>query len=339
MIEGRSGMDNHVFVIAEAGVNHNGSLRLAKEMVDEAKKAGADAIKFQTFKAEKLVSDTAPKAEYQKKLTGEQESQLDMLKKLELSFEEFSELSDYCHRQKIMFLSTPFDQESLTFLDTVIKIPLIKIPSGEITNRPLLEQIRECHKPVILSTGMCTLEEIQEALDVLGDEIKISILHCTTDYPAAFDTLNLRVIPALREKFQKEIGYSDHSKGIEASIAAVALGARIIEKHFTLDRKMKGPDHKASLEPSELQKMTGAIRNVEMALGNGIKHPMEKEMENAKVARKSIVASTRIFKGEVFDEKNLSVKRPGTGISPMRWHDVIGQMAKRDFEKDEMIEL
>lgn len=332
-------MANHVFIIAEAGVNHNGSLKLAKKMVDEAKKAGADAIKFQTFKAEKLVSDIAPKAEYQKRLTGEQESQLDMLKKLELSFEEFSELNEYCSRQKIMFLSTPFDEESLIFLDTVIKMPLIKIPSGEITNRPLLEQIRECHKPVILSTGMCTLEEIQDAVDVLGDETKISILHCTTDYPAAFDTLNLKVIPFFQEKFRKEIGYSDHSKGIEASIAAVALGACIIEKHFTLDRKMKGPDHKASLEPNELQKMIEAIRNIEMALGNGIKHPMEKEMENAKVARKSIVASTKIFKGEVFDEKKLAVKRPGTGISPMRWYDVIGQTAKRNFEKDEMIEI
>lgn len=327
-------------IIAEAGVNHNGDIDLAKRMVLEAKKSGVDIIKFQTAKIDLLVSKNAEKANYQKKTTGSQEKQYDMIKKLLLTFEQFRELNDYCKENGITFLSTPFDLVSIDFLDD-LNIPFWKVPSGEITNLPYLMKIAKTHKPVIMSTGMSTLEEIEAAMKVLreNESGEITLLHCTTEYPAPFEDVNLKAMHTLSEKFNVSVGYSDHTRGIEIPIAAVALGAKVIEKHFTLDRNMAGPDHKASLEPNELKAMVDAIRNIESALGNGIKQPANSEMKNKAVARKSIIAKRDIKEGDIFTEENLTVKRPGDGISPMRWFDVLGNTAIRDFQEDELIEL
>ncbi len=330
---------NKTLIIAEAGVNHNGDINIAKRLVDEAKKAGADIVKFQTFVPELLSSKKTKMANYQKKNLGEEDSQLNMLRKLALSFDSFVELSDYCKKIGIKFLSTPFDLQSISFLDNLQDI--WKIPSGEITNYPYLVEIAKTNKPVILSTGMCSMEEIEESLNVLRDHgsEKISILHCNTQYPTPYCDVNLKAMNTLKDKFGVKVGYSDHTLGIEVPIAAVALGAEIIEKHFTLDRSMDGPDHKASLEPKELADMVRAIRNIEKALGDGEKCVTESERANLSVARKSIVAKIDIKKGEIFSDHNLTTKRPGTGISPMKWNSVIGTVAIRDFQKDELIEL
>ena len=330
---------NKTLIIAEAGVNHNGDINIAKRLVDEAKKAGADIVKFQTFVPELLSSKKTKMANYQKKNLGEEDSQLNMLRKLALSFDSFVELSDYCKKIGIKFLSTPFDLQSISFLDNLQDI--WKIPSGELTNYPYLVEIAKTNKPVILSTGMCSMEEIEESLNVLRDHgsEKISILHCNTQYPTPYCDVNLKAMNTLKDKFGVKVGYSDHTLGIEVPIAAVALGAEIIEKHFTLDRSMYGPDHKASLEPKELADMVRAIRNIEKALGDGEKRVTESERANLSVARKSIVAKIDIKKGEIFSDHNLTTKRPGTGISPMKWNSVIGTVAIRDFQKDELIEL
>lgn len=328
-----------VYIIAEAGVNHNGSFDLACKLVDAAKEAGVDCIKFQTFKSENLVSRTAQKAEYQKEMTGDS-SQRDMLKKLELSFSDFSRLKAYCEKKEICFLSTPFDFDSIDFLNS-IDMPFWKIPSGEVTNLPYLLALAKTGKPVVMSTGMCTLQEIRDAIDVLNENgIKeIKLLHCNTEYPTPFEDVNLKAMETMRKEFHLEVGYSDHTKGIEVPVAAVALGATIIEKHFTLDRNMEGPDHKASLEPQELTEMVKCIRNIEKAIGTGEKTPSPSEKKNIAVARKSIVAKTKIKTGDVFTEQNITAKRPGTGLSPMKWFDVLGKTALRDFEEDELIEI
>ena len=329
------------FIIAEAGVNHNGSLDLAKKMIDAAVEAGADAVKFQTFKAEKVVSRYAPKAEYQKKTTTADESQLEMIKKLELDAAAHQTLIDYCKKKNIRFLSTPFDLESIDLLNE-LGLDIFKIPSGEITNLPYLRKIGALKKEVILSTGMAYLGEIKDVLDVLtgaGTKLKdITVLHCNTEYPTPFEDVNLRAMLTIKADFPGiQVGYSDHTLGVEVPIAAVAMGATIIEKHFTLDKNLPGPDHKASLEPHELKAMVRSIRNIEKALGSGIKNPSPSELKNKPIARKSIVAAINIRKGEPFTEKNLTVKRPGTGISPMRWDEVIGQVAQKNYEKDELI--
>nr|WP_297705531.1 N-acetylneuraminate synthase [uncultured Butyrivibrio sp.] len=328
-----------VYIIAEAGVNHNGSYELACRLVDAAKTAGADCIKFQTFKTKNLVSDNAKKAEYQRKITGDG-SQSDMLRKLELSYDEFLGLKEYCGKVGITFLSTPFDLDSIAFLNS-IDMPFWKIPSGEITNYPYLVAIARTGKPVVMSTGMCNMKEIEDAISVLRDNgaNDIKLLHCNTEYPTPYEDVNLKVMKTMNEAFKVEVGYSDHTNGIEVPIAAVALGATVIEKHFTLDRNMEGPDHKASLEPDELAAMVTSIRNIEKAMGNGIKEPSNSEVKNIKAARKSIVAKRNIKAGEVLDERNLTTKRPGTGISPMRWNEVIGTRAIRDFDEDESIEV
>ena len=327
-------------IIAEAGVNHNGNLDLALKMIDVAKKVGIDIIKFQTGIPEKLVSRYAEKANYQKETTGAGESQLDMIRKLCLKFDDFIELKGYCDKTGICFLSTPFDLESIVFLNS-IEMPFWKIPSGEVTNYPYLVALAKTGKPVVMSTGMCEMDEIGAAIEVLrGNGTKdIKLLHCNTEYPTPFEDVNLRAMQMMRETFGLEVGYSDHTPGIEVPIAAVAMGATIIEKHFTLDRNMEGPDHKASLEPDELAAMVRAIRNVEAALGTGIKEPSKSEKKNIAIARKSIVAAKNIQKGEILTEDNLTTKRPGSGISPMRWSEVIGTKAIRDFEEDELIEL
>lgn len=329
-----------VFIIAEAGVNHNGSLDLAKKLVDAAAAAKADAVKFQTFIPEKVISVFAEKAEYQKTSTGAEESQLDMVRKLWLSYDSFRELADYCREKGIQFLSTPFDLPSLDFLLS-LDMPVIKVPSGEITNLPLLLAVAKSGKPVILSTGMSELREVAFARDALLENgcPSVSLLHCNTEYPTPFEDANLRAMGALRAYFGGPVGYSDHTLGIEAPIAAVALDAEIIEKHFTLDRTMEGPDHACSLEPDELAAMVSAIRNVERALGSGVKAPSASERKNMAIARKSIVAARTIHAGERFDETNLDVKRPGDGVSPTRWFEVVGRTAKRDFAPDEKIEL
>lgn len=328
-----------VYIIAEAGVNHNGRFMLACRLVDAAKKAGADCIKFQTFKSENLVAKSAQKADYQKDTTGDG-SQVDMLKKLELSYDEFIALRDYCDRVGIRFLSTPFDFESIRFLDG-LDMPFWKIPSGEVTNYPYLVALAKTKKPVVMSTGMCELNEVREAVDVLRRHGagEIRLLHCNTEYPTPFEDVNLRAIQTLKDTFGCEVGYSDHTTGIEIPIAAVAMGATIIEKHFTLDRNMEGPDHKASLEPDELEAMVRSIRHVERALGTGVKAPSPSERKNMAVARKSIVAKRHINSGEILSAGNLTVKRPGTGISPMKWDSVLGTRAIRVFEEDELIEL
>lgn len=328
-----------IIIIAEAGVNHNGSIELAKQMVINAKEAGADYVKFQTFVPENLVSKYAQKAEYQKETTGDQENQLDMLKKLALSQQDFIELKEYCEAVGIGFLSTPFDMESMAFLAT-LDMDFWKLPSGEITNLPYLVQIAKTGKPVVMSTGMCELEEVREALKWLrkSGAGKITLLHCNTQYPTPMEDVNLNVMKTLREEFQVEVGYSDHTTGVEVPIAAAALGATIIEKHFTLDKDMEGPDHRASLNPEELKAMVSAIRNIEKALGNVEKKPSFSEKSNIAVARKSIVAKRPIRKDEIFTEENITVKRPGTGISPMCWYEILGQMAKRDYVEDEVLD-
>lgn len=331
---------NKIFIIAEAGVNHNGSIELAKKLVDAAVLAGADAVKFQTFKAEKLVCKNAQKAEYQMETTDKAESQFDMLKKLELTADMHKQLISYCSRKSIMFLSTPFDIDSLEFL-VQCGVDIIKIPSGEITNYPYLRAVGRTGKKVIISSGMSTLDEVRDAVKVLKENgsKEIIVLHCNTEYPTPYADVNLKAMLTLRDELKIDVGYSDHTKGIEIPIAAAALGAMVIEKHFTLDKEMEGPDHKASLEPDELQEMVKAIRNIEVALGNGKKSPSESEKKNMSIARKSIVAKRAILEGEIFSEDNLTAKRPGTGISPMKWNEIIGQRAKRYFNADELIEL
>ena len=327
-------------IIAEAGVNHNGDIEIAKDMVQEAKRCGADIIKFQTAKVEMLVSRAAKKADYQSETTDSEENQYEMLKKLLLSFEQFEILNNYCKEKGIIFLSTPFDIESIDFLNN-LNMPFWKIPSGEITNLPYLIKIAESHKPIVLSTGMSTLAEIQDAVKVLRDMGGggITLLHCTTEYPAPYEEVNLKAMKTLHSRFHLPVGYSDHTNGIEIAVAAVALGATVIEKHFTLDKEMKGPDHRASLEPKELADMVKAIRNIEVAMGDGDKKPSESEKKNIDIVRKSIIASHNIVKGEVFTVENITTKRPGNGISPMRWFEVLGQKAIKDFKEDELIIL
>ena len=328
------------FIIAEAGVNHNGDTDLALKMIDIAADAGADAVKFQTFKAERLLTQYAPKASYQNKTTKADESQFEMIKNLELSKDAHRVLIDYCSKKNIMFLSSPFDNESIDLLDE-LGLKIFKIPSGEIVNLPYLRKIGSIDKNIIMSTGMANLEEVDSALNILvsaGTELdKITLLSCNTEYPTPFEDTNLNTMLTLRERFNTKVGYSDHTPGIEVPIAAVAMGAVVIEKHFTLDRNMLGPDHKASLEPVELKSMIMAIRNIEKAMGTGIKAPSPSEIKNIAIARKSIVSSTKIMKGELFSEDNLSTKRPGTGISPMRWDEFIGTKASKDYQKDEQI--
>lgn len=329
-----------IIVIAEAGVNHNGSIELAKQMVIKAKEAGADYIKFQTFIPENLVSKYAQKAQYQKETTGAQESQLEMLEKLALSQKAFIELQEYCKDQEIGFISTPFDMDSIEFLNT-LDMDFWKLPSGEITNLPYLVRIAQTGKPIMMSTGMCELEEIREAIHWLkksGAE-EITLLHCNTQYPTPMADVNLKAMETLRKEFQIEVGYSDHTVGIEVPIAAAALGAVVIEKHFTLDKEMEGPDHRASLNPKELQDMILAIRNIEKALGSSKKTPTDSEKSNITVARKSIVAKSNIKKGDVFTEENITVKRPGTGISPMQWYEILGQTAKQSYAEDEVLDV
>lgn len=330
----------HICIIAEAGVNHNGNYETAIQMVKAAKKAGADYIKFQTFVPEKLVSESARKAEYQKKTTGSEESQLDMLKKLTLTKGEFLNIKKSCDKVGIGFISTPFDLDSIDFLKN-IDMNFWKIPSGEITNLPYLEKLANTKKKIIMSTGMSDINEIKDAVNLLeknGAE-DIVLLHCNTQYPTPFCDVNLKAMDEIKRKTGKKVGYSDHTNGIEIPIAAAAMGAVVIEKHFTLDRNMEGPDHKASLEPDELSKMISSIRNIEKAMGDGMKRPSGSEMKNRDIVRKSIVASKEIKSGEFFSEDNITAKRPGDGISPMHWHEVLGMEAIKDFKKDEKIIL
>lgn len=329
-----------VYIIAEAGVNHNGNFELAKQMIEKAKESGADAVKFQTFIPKNLVSRFAKKAEYQKAATGGGETQKGMLEKLALSFDQFILLNEYSKTVGIDFLSTPFDEESIDFLST-LSMSFWKIPSGEITNKPYLIKIKNTKKPIILSTGMSTLIEIKAAMDVFieyprGD---ITLLHCNTEYPTPYKDVNLRAMITLREKFGVKVGFSDHTAGIHIPVAAAAMGATIVEKHFTLDRNMMGPDHKASLEPEELKNMIRHIRDIEIALGDGEKIPTNSEQKNINIVRKSIVAKKSIKVGENFNETNITVKRPGDGINPMNWFEVIGKTAPRDFQEDELIEI
>ena len=354
---------DRVLIIAEAGVNHNGSIEIAKQMVDKAVDAGVDIIKFQTFKSEKLVSKAARQAEYQQRNIGKQgEGQLEMLKKLELSQQDHEELIAYCNKKGIRFFSTAFDMESIDYLHS-LNMGLWKIPSGEITNYPYLRKIASYGEPIILSTGMCELSDIKAAVNVINEfwpkansqrltakcqrltansqqpTADITILHCNTEYPTPYQDVNLKAMFEIAETFKVKFGYSDHTQGIEVPIAAVALGASVIEKHFTLDKTMEGPDHKASLEPEELKAMVQAIRHIEQALGTGHKTISESERKNIEIARKSIVAACPIKAGELLTEENLTVKRPGSGISPMRWNEVIGTFAVKDFEEEEPIVL
>ena len=330
------------YIIAEAGVNHNGSIKIAKRMIDAAVRAGADAVKFQTFVPEEIVCRNAPKAGYQKRTMGSRGSQLDMLKRLALDDNAHRELFGYCSRKGISFLSSPFDMRSIDLLND-LGLKVFKIPSGEITNLPYLQKIGNLKRQIIMSTGMTDLEEIDRALKILikaGTTKKnITLLHCNTEYPTPFADVNLLAMVAMKKRFGVKVGYSDHTPGIEVPVAAVALGAEVIEKHFTLDRKMKGPDHKASLEPKELKVMVSAIRNVEKAIGNGIKRPSPSEMENRTIVRKSIVASRNIKKGEAFSEENITTKRPGTGINPMLWNNVIGRKAMKSYRENDPIEM
>ncbi len=332
----------HVMIIAEAGVNHNGSMENAFRLIDAAAAAGVDYIKFQTFKADKLVSATAKKADYQIQNTkNSAETQLQMLQKLELSQEQHAQLIAYCNKRNIQFFSTAFDLDSLEYLHK-IGLQMVKIPSGEITNLPYLRKAATLFRQVILSTGMTTISEIKDAISVFTEagisKENITILHCNTEYPTPMDDVNLKAMLHIREVFGTDVGYSDHTLGIEVPIAAVALGATIIEKHFTLDKTMPGPDHRASLEPDELKAMVPAVRNIEKALsGSGIKEVSPSEHKNIAIARKSIVATKKIRQGDIFSEVNIGVKRPGTGISPMRWDEVIGTVSPKDFEEDELI--
>ena len=331
---------SNVYIIAEAGVNHNGDINLAKKLIDEAKKSGADAVKFQTFKAEKLVTKTAMKADYQNKNDKSSQSQYEMLKKLELSYDNFRELLQYCEVVGIDFLSSAFDLESIDFLDN-LGMNLFKVPSGEITNLPYLKKIAQTGKQVIISTGMSTYGDIEAALEVLyeNNAEDVIVLHCNTEYPTPMGDVNLTAMKSIETAFNVKVGYSDHTIGIEIPVAAVALGACVIEKHFTLDKTMDGPDHKASLNPAELTDMVTAIRNVEMALGHGVKKLSNSEKNNLDIVRKSIVANEDIVEGDVFTEDNLTVKRPGTGLSPMEWENVIGKTATKSFAEDDVITL
>lgn len=329
-----------VLIIAEAGVNHNGDIKLAKKLALAAKECGADIVKFQTAELSSLVSKYAGMADYQKKNTGKETSQREMLERLLLSYDEFRELAAYCKMIGIEFLSTPFDINSIKFLES-LGCSFWKIPSGEVTNFPYLVEIARTQKPVIMSTGMCTMEEIEASLKVLESygSGRITLLHCTTEYPAQFGHVNLKAMSAIHDKFLKPVGYSDHTEGIEIPVAAVAMGAVVIEKHFTLDKGMEGPDHKASLEPDGLKEMVCAIHNVEEAMGDGVKRPSPEEIKNRTAARKSIVAKRDIHKGEVLTEENITTKRPGNGITPMEWFNVLGTHAARDFKEDELVEL
>jgi len=330
-----------VFIIAEAGVNHNGSIELAKKLIDVAVQAGVDSVKFQTFKTELCISKDAKKADYQIENTNNnQETQFEMVKKLELNEETHKELISYCKTQKIMFLSTPFDHDSIELLND-LGLEIFKIPSGEITNLPYLRHIGKLSKKVILSTGMADIGEIEDALDVLIEagtqKENITILHANTMYPTPMKDVNLKAMVTIGNTFDIPFGYSDHTLGIEVDIAAVAMGANVIEKHFTLDKTMDGPDHKASLEPDELKAMVKAIRNIELALGSSIKKPSKSETPNMEIARKSIVAKTEIKKGDKLSEENITIKRPGNGINPMRWDEVVGTIATKDYKEDELI--
>lgn len=331
----------HTLIIAEAGVNHNGSIEMAKRLIDAAAVAGVDYVKFQTFKAEELVTKDAKQAEYQQRNAAD-DSQYTMLKKLELTPRQHEELITYCKQKGVRFLSTAFDLESIEYLHS-LHLGLWKIPSGEITNYPYLKKIAQYGEPVIMSTGMCSMDDVEQALNVLLKngltKEQITLLHCNTEYPTPMQDVNLKAMMQMRDKFGVKVGYSDHTKGIEVPIAAVAMGADVIEKHFTLDRTLPGPDHKASLEPNELNAMVDAIRNIEQALGDGQKHVSVSEEKNMAIARKSIVASKDIKRGELLTEENLTTKRPGSGISPMRWEEVIGTKAIRDFAEDELIEI
>ena len=331
---------NNVFIIAEAGVNHNGSIDLAKKLIDVASLSGADAIKFQTFKADKLVTKKALKANYQNQTTHKKESQYDMIKKLELDIHTHKKLIDYSNKKKIMFLSSPFDLDSIDLLND-LGLEIFKIPSGEITNLPYLRHIGKLNKKIILSTGMSNIDEIKHALDILiksgTKKSNITVLHANTEYPTPIKDVNLKAMLTIGKEFDIKFGYSDHTLGIEIDIAAVAMGAVCIEKHFTLDKNMMGPDHKASLEPDELKKMVMAIRKIELALGDYKKKPSSSELSNMKIVRKSIVAKKKIKKGEFLNLNNITVKRPGNGISPMKWDRVIGTKAKKDYKEDDLI--
>lgn len=329
-----------VFIIAEAGVNHNGSIDLAKKLIDAASEAGADGVKFQTFKAINLATKSSEKANYQKTRTDKTENQFDMLKKLELNKEMHIRLINYSRKKKIKFLSSPFDNDSIDLLEN-LGLEIFKIPSGEITNLPYLRKIGKLNKKIILSTGMSNIDEIKNALDILinsgSKKDNITVLHTNTEYPTIMKDVNLRAMQTIGKEFNIKFGYSDHTLGIEVDIAAVAMGASCIEKHFTLDCNMEGPDHKASLEPEQLKAMVSAIRNIELALGSDQKKPTKSEIKNMNVVRKSIVALRKIKKGEILSQNNLAVKRPGTGISPMKWDEIIGTRAKKNYDKDELI--
>lgn len=335
---------NNVIIIAEAGVNHNGSIDLAKKLIDAAVNAGVDFVKFQTFKSESLVSKSAKKASYQIENTNDtSESQLQMLKKLELTREQHYEIVSYCKEKNISFFSTAFDIESLEFLKE-LGLSMVKIPSGEITNLPYLRKAAELFSEIIISTGMSTMIDIEQAVNVFlkagHNQNNISIMHCNTEYPTDMKDVNLLAMNTIQLKFNTKVGYSDHTLGTEVPIAAVALGAKIIEKHFTLDRNLPGPDQLASLEPNELKFMVDSIRNIELAIsGSGEKLPSKSETKNIEIARKSIVAKTNILKGEVFSEKNITTKRPGNGLSPMQWDNVIGKIANKNFSEDDLIEM
>lgn len=334
---------NRTLIIAEAGVNHNGDIEKAKRLIDVAAEAGVDYVKFQTFKANKLVTKSAKRAAYQNKNTKDNDNQFQMLKKLELSEEMHHTLIEYCQQKGVKFLSTGFDLESVRFLSK-IGIKLAKIPSGEITNLPYLRLIAQLYPQVILSTGMADIQEVKDAVKVLLDngtkKENLTILHCNTEYPTPMEDVNLKAMLHIKEELGVDIGYSDHTLGIEVPITSVALGAKVIEKHFTLDRNLPGPDHKASLEPNELKQMVVSIRNIEKALsGSGLKEPSKSELKNKSVARKSIVATCDIKKGTIFTDDNLTVKRPGTGISPMQWDSIIGKVATKDFKQDELLEM
>ncbi len=330
-----------VLIIAEAGVNHNGNLENAKKLALCAKNAGVDYIKFQTFIAKELVCENARKAEYQKNNDSSTKTQLEMLEKLNLTFDEFIQLREYCKEIGVKFMTTAFDLKSLDFIVNELKVDTLKIPSGEVTNYPYLVSCAKTELPIIMSTGMCDLEEIRESVKVLKENgcKDLILLHCTTEYPAPLESVNLLAMKTLKNEFSCEVGYSDHTKGIDVPCYAASMGATVIEKHFTTDKNLPGPDHKASLEPQELKEMVDKIREIELILGNGNKRPQEAESKNKTVARKSIVARCEIKQGEKFTEENLTCKRPGNGISPMKWNVVVGQKAIRDFKKDEQIEL
>lgn len=333
-------MNSGIFIIAEAGINHNGDINIARKMIDAASIAGADAIKFQTFITENMVVRKSPKADYQKANGNPDQTQFEMLKKLELSGSDFAELKSYCEKKDIVFLSTPFDHESIDILNE-LKLDIFKVGSGEITNLPYLQHIGKLNKNIILSTGMSTLNEVKTAVNIIEKagtpKGKITLLHANTEYPTPYEDVNLLAMKTMAEEIGIKTGYSDHTPGIEIAIAAAAMGACVIEKHFTLDRNMSGPDHKASLEPGELKQMILSIRNVEFSLGNGIKTPSKSEIKNIAAARKSIVAEKDIKKGDIFSVKNICVKRPGTGISPLKWNDIIGAKSQKDYKEDDLI--